>query len=102
MTQTKPFEKYFRGLNLLIEPKAITKPKGKAKTRVSTNISRVFEKPSKRLCVTFQNIFYITFLLINLKESPKDRRRFALCLLFSLVYLLVSHVKLVLVSECLK
>ena len=67
MTHTRVFERVFMSLNLLIEPKAITRPKGNAKSRVIANISNVFPKPIKRLCVTVASILIylsVTFSLI--------------------------------------
>ena len=61
MTQTRVFDRVFISLNLLIEPKAIIRPKGNAKSKVIANISNVLPKPISRLCVTVASIFYLPF-----------------------------------------
>ena len=55
MIQTKIFVKYASGLNLDMDPKEITRPKGSANTSVSAKIRQVVSNPSSNFRVTFQN-----------------------------------------------
>ena len=49
---------YLIGLNLLIEPKAITRPSGNAPMRVNAKSSSVFKKPSFKAFKTSKNILF--------------------------------------------
>ena len=82
-------------LNLLIEPKLIISPKGRANKRVSINISNVVPKPSKRLKVTSPNI--IQYLITPSKGRKQMLTAFT-C--FNYNYsLLVSQCKFIFCCE---
>ncbi len=51
---------------MLVEQKAIIKPKGKAKTNVHTNSRHVSLKPSNKSNVTCQKVIFIIFGQKNL------------------------------------
>ena len=52
------FETYFNGMNLLIEPKLITSPRGIANNNVNANISRETPNPSNNdFIISFTGIF---------------------------------------------
>ena len=53
--QTKVLHSQRRGVSRLMEPKAITSPKGRANSSVKNKICIVVPKPLSRVKVTFQN-----------------------------------------------
>ena len=66
MIQTNTFVIYAKGLNLDIDPKEITKPKGSANTSVSAKIRQVVSKPSSNRKVTFKNDDQVIAMFIPL------------------------------------
>ena len=56
MTQITPRVSHRRGANRLMEPKAITNPRGIAPSRVTEKSLRVWIKPSLRAPTTVRNM----------------------------------------------
>ena len=64
MIQTMPSTSHFSGLKRLIEPKAISSPRGMANASVKPKIFNVIPKPSSSDAVTDQTI--ASYLSISL------------------------------------
>ena len=59
MIQINTLVTYFNGLNLLIDPNEIKRPRGRAKTKVSANNKHVVPKPSNNCNTTCENVIVI-------------------------------------------
>lgn len=65
MTHTIPFDKYLSTINFDIDALAITKPKGKEKTKVSVNRANDDLKPFNKSSVIFQKFSIIPYFYLN-------------------------------------
>ena len=78
MIQTNTLTSHCKGLNRLIDPKQITRPRGIEKRRVRKNICRVVRKPPNRASVTSINITVVLVLIKTNREFPDSGN--SLCL----------------------
>ena len=70
MIQMSVLHSHFKGRNLLMEPKLMISPKGRAATSVMQKSFKVDSKPSSSCCVTCQNmVFPLVYVVLYLLSA---------------------------------